>query len=125
VRSTQGQRDWFAEAVEHRYAYEPWRWFWEGPRLLGAVLSGTSPAQLYPPRLSNEPAVSDSPLFFRVDARATLFYVAALVIPLPIVSGPAVALLRAGQTFGWVFAAVIIYITLTNIVRIFVVRPRQ
>ena len=91
---------------------------------MGAVLSGTSPDQLYPPRLPNEPPGSDRPLFFRVRATAKLFYVAALVFPLLVVGGPAVELLRAGQTFGWVFAAVIVYITLTNIVRIFVVRPK-
>lgn len=111
--------------MEHRYAYEPWRWFWEGPRVLLAVLSGTPANEVYPPRLPNEPTPSDRQLFVGAGAAAKLFYVAALVLPLLILGPAALALLRSQQVFGYLLAAVVAYITLSSAYRIFVARPKH
>jgi hypothetical protein len=114
-----------AEAMDHRYSYEPWRWFWGGPQLVLATLSGRPMGDVYTARLPNEPPPSDQPLFLRVVLAAKLFYVLALVLPLVILGPAALMLLQGGSVFGYLFGLLTAYITVSNAYRIFVARPRR
>jgi hypothetical protein len=123
METSTSNRAWMAEAMDHRYSYVPWRWFWEGPQLVLATLSGRPTGDVYTARLLNEPPPSDQSLFLRVVLAGKLFYLLALVLPLVILGPAAVMLLQSGSVFGYIFAVLTACITVSNLYRIFVARP--